>query len=428
MKVLQMNKFLYGGGGPETVMFRTTALLREHGHEVAYFAMQHPRNEPCAEAKYFPPRRSYTAEASRVMQARSAASSIYSFAARRSLRRLLAENRPDVAHLHNVYHQLTLSVVDELAAHGVPMVMTVHDYKPVCPSYQAYIDHQPCRRCVTGHPGHVIAHRCIKGSTSASVIASLEAVLTRTRRLYMRIGTFIVPSHHCGQMLIAGGFPAERIRLIPNFVESGQFADRESIRPADRPNLLFVGRLEEAKGIDVLLEAADRLAGTVEISVVGDGPWRAQVEAADRAGRLRYLGRQDWPQIASLMDQASAIVLPSVVEENCPMVVLEAGARGRPVVTSDRGGLPELVDDGQDGLLVPAGDAAELANAMSRVGGDASRAHQMGLARLERTMTNHSASAYFDALMAVYRENQGASTSTSASAATSEADHGSVGH
>jgi glycosyltransferase involved in cell wall biosynthesis len=402
MRVLQLNKFLYGRGGAETVMFRTAELLRAHGHEVAFFAMRDPQNRPCPEAPYFPRGRYYGAEHGRLRRARDAAASVYSLEARRALRRLLAEQTPDVAHLHNVYHQLTLSVIDELHAQGVPIVLTVHDCKPVCPNYKLYTEGEPCRRCVTGHPGHAIAHRCIKGSLAASAIGAAETLLARARHLYERVHAFIVPSRHLADVMVEGGLPAGRMRVIPNFVADGHFGELER-RDAAEPTVLFVGRLEEDKGIGVLLSAARQVAGEVRVLVVGAGPMEAEVRAAERAGAVAYLGRREWPEIATLMDSARAVVIPSLVEENCPMVALEAGARGCAVIGSARGGLLELVDEDGDGLLFPAGDHETLAAAIRRVGADPALAARLGRARHERTRAHHTEGAYLEGLLSTYR-------------------------
>jgi glycosyltransferase involved in cell wall biosynthesis len=405
MRVLQVNKFLYGRAGAETVMFRTADLLRSNGHNVSFFAMQDPRNVPCAESGYFPRGRYYSGPHSVFSQARSAAASIYSLEARRSLRRLLENRRPDIAHLHNVYHQLTLSVVDELAAQDIPTVMTVHDFKPVCPSYLAYTEHAPCRRCVTGHPGHVIAHRCIKNSRAASTVAAVEALLTRSRRMYHLIDAFIVPSKHCVEVLVEGGLPANRMHMIPNFVADEQFREPGERTEARAPMALFVGRLEEAKGIDVLLAAARLVADEIDVVVVGEGPLQRDVQDADRAGSVRYLGRREWSEIAGLMDRASALVVPSLWEENCPMVVLEAGARGCPVIASDRGGLKELISHGHDGLLFPAGHTGALAAALLKLGRDVALSDQLGRAGHLRIVARNTSRGYLEALMDVYERS-----------------------
>lgn len=402
MRVLQVNKFLYGGAGAETVMFRTADLLRSNGHEVSFFAMQDPRNLPCAESEYFPPGRYYGKQHGILKQARGAAASIYSLEARKSLRRLVRDRRPEIAHLHNIYHQLTLSVVDELVAQGIPTVMTVHDFKPVCPSYLAYTEGAPCRRCVTGHPGHVIAHRCIKDSFAASTVAAAEALLTRTRHLYHRIDAFIVPSKHRVDVLVEGGLPADRMHVIPNFVADEQFGELGQLSKARAPMALFVGRLEEAKGIEVLLAAARRVAAEVEVVVVGQGPLKRDVQDADRDGVVRYLGPRDWNEIAGLMDRSCALVVPSLCEENCPMVVLEAGARGCPVIASDRGGLTELVSHGKDGFLFPAGDSRLLAESMLLLASNTELCDQMSVNRHLRTIEYYAADTYYLRLCEIY--------------------------
>jgi len=402
MKVLQINKFLYGGAGAETVMFRTADLLRTHGHEVSFFAMQDPRNVPCAESHYFPRGRYYGEQHGVLRQAQSAAASIYSIDARRSLRRLIRDQRPDIAHLHNIYHQLTLSIVDELVAQGIPIVMTVHDFKPVCPSYLAYTEHAPCRRCVTGHPGHVIAHRCIKDSLAASTVAAAEALFTRTRRLYHRIDAFIVPSKHRVEVLVEGGLPGDRMHLIPNFVADEQFGKLDGSLKARSPMVLFVGRLEEAKGINVLLAAARRVAAEIEVVVVGQGPLERDVQDAHRDGAVSYLGSRDWNEIAGLMDRACALVIPSLCEENCPMVVLEAGARGCPVIASDRGGLTELVSDGEDGLLFPADDICALTEALNLIVSNKALRDRLSVARFTRTIEHNTTRTHYDSLLHVY--------------------------
>lgn len=402
MRVLQINKFLYGKGGAETVMFRTAELLRAHDHDVSFFGMQSDLNVPSEEAKYFPRGRYYGSEQRLVRRALDAGASIYSMSARRSLGRLLADRAPDVAHLHNVYHQLTLSILDELHARHVPIVMTLHDYKPVCPSYLTYVDDKPCHRCVGSHPGHALVHRCIKGSRAASMIAVTEAILVRARHLYDRVDAFISPSHHLANLMVEGGLPRDRIHVIPNFIADEQFRQGEPPSQDGRPTVLFVGRLEEVKGIRVLLEAARAVSSDLDVVVVGSGPLESEVEAAANEGVVRYLGRREWDEIAGLMDRARATVVPSLWEENCPMVVLEAGARGCPVIAADRGGLIELVDEGEDGFLFTAGDPQDLAATLRRVAGDPSLSARLGKSRHARTLAHNTAAAHLPALLDTY--------------------------
>jgi glycosyltransferase involved in cell wall biosynthesis len=405
MRVLQVNKFLYGGAGAETVMFRTADLLRSDGHDVSFFAMQDARNVSCAESDYFPRGRYYGGEHGLIQRARDAASSVYSLDARKALRRLVRDRRPDVVHMHNIYHQLTLSMVDELAAQGIPMVMTLHDYKAVCPSYVLYVDGEPCHRCVTSHPGHAITHRCIKGSRAASAVGAAEALMVRARNTYSRINAFISPSQYLANIMIEGGLAARQMHVVPNFIAEAQFRDPGSLSTVhDTATVLFVGRLEEVKGIRVLLAAARELAPKIKVVVVGQGSLEAEVLQAADEGVVDYLGPRSWEEIAQLMDRAHALVVPSLWEENCPMVVLEAGARGCAVIASDRGGLVELVADGKDGLLFPAGDSEALAGAILRLCEDAALSAQLGSMRYARTRGQNAPEVYLRDLLSIYQQ------------------------
>jgi glycosyltransferase involved in cell wall biosynthesis len=202
--------------------------------------------------------------------------------------------------------------------------------------------------------------------------------------------------------MVEGGLPADRMHVIPNFVANDQFREEPDREATDPPMVLFVGRLEEVKGIRVLLEAARTVAPEVEVIVVGHGLLEAEVEKAACEGTVHYLGRRDWREIAQLMDRARAVVVPSLWEENCPMVVLEAGARGCPLIASDRGGLTELVTDGEDGLLFPAGDVEALVESIRSLVSDTELWRKVMSARRLRTNAYYSAAAHYPQLLQTY--------------------------
>jgi glycosyltransferase involved in cell wall biosynthesis len=402
MRILLANKFFRPGAGAETAFFATRALLTEAGHEVVDFAMASADNLPSPDARYFAPERSYAAGGPPLRRFRDAGASVYSLAARRAIGRLVRARRPDVAHLHNVYHQLTLSIVDELASQGVPVVMTLHDYKIVCPAYTLYTEHAPCRRCVQGHPLHAIPHRCIRGSTAASALAAAEAVLARARGSYRAVDAFIAPSRFLAD-LASTAVPAERVHVIPNFL-AGSTAPESELAADRAPVALFAGRLEEVKGIRELLAAFGRIRPPVRLLIAGDGPLRPSVvAAAERTPRISYLGRLSAAEVSSHLRRVAVLVLPSLWEENCPMIVLEARAAGAPVVCASTGGLPELVDDGRDGLLVDPRDASALAAAIERLVGDGALRRSMALNGAERLEREHGPERHRRRLMAVYR-------------------------
>src|SRR3954451_17424374 len=407
MRILQVHKFFYPHAGSETVLFHTRKLLTERGHVVLDFAMEHPDNVESDYSKYFPRRREYT-DGSRPLSLRAwdAAASVYSVGAKRSLRRLLEREKVDVAHLHIVYHQLTMSVVDELAAAGIPVVMTLHDYKIGCPAYVLYRDGKPCYDCASGGAAGVVRHKCVKGSRAASVIAGAEAMVAHRLRKYDKVDMYVCPSGFAGDIAIRTGVDPRRVRVIPNFLP-----DDEVREPVDRlasdPEFFFAGRLEEVKGIGELLEAFESgSAGMGKLVVAGaGGDLEVRVKkAAERTPAIDYRGRWTRDEVREQLRRSRAAVLPSRWNENNPMSILEARSLGVPVVVSDRGGLPEMVSDGADGLVVEAGDVLGLRQAMTTLAEDRGLAERFGATGRERFLRENTAEAHYRALLGVYDE------------------------
>jgi glycosyltransferase involved in cell wall biosynthesis len=409
MRVLQIHKFFYPHAGSETVFFHTRDLLMCHGHEVIDFAMEHPRNAESAWADYFAPRRDYTDVARpRRRRAGDALASVYSVAARKQLQRLLTQVKPDVAHMHIIYHQLTLSVVDLLASSGIPMVMTLHDYKIGCPAYVLYRDGQPCRDCTGGHVYNAIRHKCIKGSRPASVLAALEATVVRWGHKYEKVDAYVCPSAFAGDVAVEAGIPRGRIHVIPNFLPGPEVGVPVEALAAE-PRFFFAGRLEEVKGVGDLLEAfggADSSLGTLVIAGAGGALEPEVRKAAQEMPNIEYLGRLTRQGVRDELRRARAAVLVSRWDENNPMSVLEARAAGVPVITSDRGGLPEMVTDGVDGRVVRAGDVQGLRQAIRSLSSDRTTAEGYGRAGHQRLSRDNAPDVHYEALIETYEDAQ----------------------
>jgi glycosyltransferase involved in cell wall biosynthesis len=402
MRVLLANKFFRPGAGAETAFFATRDLLLQAGHEVVDFGMASADNAPTPYASYFAAERAYDGSGLLTKRVGDAVASIYSPSARKAIRRLVRDTRPDVAHLHNIYHQLTLSIVDELAAQGVPTVLTLHDYKIVCPSYTLFTEGARCRRCVDGHPFHVVPHRCIKGSMAASALGAVETAVARVRHSYERVNALISPSRFLAD-LAARRVPTERVHVLPNFLPVDELP--EPLAAANRERIvLYAGRLEEVKGVKPLVAAfREHDTGGARLVVAGDGPLRAAVKAAARrVDTIEYVGRLTLAEVDGRLCRATALVVPSIWEENCPMITLQARVAGTPVIAARGGGLPELVTDGVDGLLCEPTDPAAIAAAVRRLAGDAAARAAMASAGQERFRRDHAPAEHLAGLERVY--------------------------
>lgn len=408
MRVLLANKFFFPGAGSETVFFQTREVLQDNGHEVIDFATHDERNVPSPYADFFAPHRGYDRPGPR-----DTAASVYSIGARRALRRLIAHaGSPDVAHLHNVYHQLSLSIVDELRKHRIPIVLTAHDSKPVCPSYSIFTEGAPCRRCVDGSVVNVVRHRCVRDSRAASVIAALEGAVNRARRTYRHVDTLIVPSRFMAGVLERGGLGAG-IKVVPNFFEAPEASPTENGSPEGY--FLFVGRLDERKGVPVLLDAFRRYGGPARLRLIGSGPLEREIQDLGPQSGIELLGTRSASQILEEMAGALAVVVPSTSEENCPMTVLEARSQRTPVIGSDRGGVPEFVTHEVDGLLFAAGSSQELAERLQAISNDRALGRTLAERGLERLRSEHSKERYYEGLVDAYasaKRGHGGSTAT----------------
>ena len=404
MRVLLVgNHWTPGPGGAETVLLLTARLLEEAEHEVAAYALDEQRTLPTPAADLLPRWRKQEARTG----LGEAVAGLWSRQAARGLTELVRRWRPDVAHVHHVYEGLTLSVLDALRAERVPVVMTLHDYRPVCPNFRLWRDGHPCAECVGGRYLQVVRHGCLEGSRWRSVAGAVEAYAARWRGWYDDVALFVAPSRYLAQQVVAGGLPAEKVRVLPNPIEVAHAEPPDS--GAGEVGVAFTGRLVEEKGVRVLLDAAALLPAGVGVRLLGSG--RLAEEVTERVTRERLpvhlLGPGTPGDAASLLRRSQVAVLPSTWPENCPMSLLEAAALGVPVVASAVGGVPELVDDGRTGLLVPPGDAAALAAALGRLAHDPHLARRLGEAGRERVRARHDPGRHVEALVGAYEEMLG---------------------
>lgn len=403
MIVLLVNKYLHVTGGAETVLFKQWQLLESAGHQVIPFAMAHPGNLPTPYARYFAPQVDYV-RAGAAGALREAAGILWSRAARRGLEALLAGlpagGRPQVAHLHNVYHQLSPAVLAPLRDRGIPAVMTLHDYKLICPNYRLYTQGASCERCLGGHYWQAVVHRCVKDSYAKSLLCAIEGAVHRAVRAYGSLRLLISPSAFLRDKLVQAGWEARRIAVLPNPVA---LPDE---RRDDAGYVVYCGRLVPEKGLVTLLRAARQWHGA-RLLIAGEGPLRAALEeqAAGAPGaRVEFLGRLAPDAVAALLRGARCLALPAEWPENSPLAVLEALAQGVPVVTTALGGLPELVTDGENGRVVAHGDAGALAGAVAGLLQDAAYAARLGRAGRERMRECHDPSRWLAHHMRLYTE------------------------
>jgi glycosyltransferase involved in cell wall biosynthesis len=287
----------------------------------------------------------------------------YAHRAQRDLRALLERERPDVLHLHNPYPLLSPWVVRTAQACGVPVVHTLHNFRQTCVNGLHQRQGADCHDCTGRRLGTpAIRHACYRGSRAQSVV--MAATLALHRGTWPRLDRVLALTPAMADYARTLGIPADRIVVRPNAVADPGRHDQAG------DGFLFAGRLSAEKGIGLLLDAWQRHPVGVlgPLRIAGDGPLAALVrERALARADIEYLGRLDPPGVVAATRRSAAVVVPSTWDEVCPMIVIEALASARPVLASDRGGLPWLVGDA-GWTIEPSVDALAAALPAARAG------------------------------------------------------------
>lgn len=397
MRIVVANKYYYRNGGSEVVLFQERDFLKAHNHEVFDFSMADERNIASQYSSYFTVSHNYRVNTGTLTKAKSAFSLIHSFDASKSISKLIADTRPDVVHCHNIYHQLTPSIIGAAKRMGVPVVLTLHDYKPVCPTYNRLRQGQPCSYCLDGDFSGVLKYWCSEGSFGKSALLYAEAVIQRWLGNYEKVDAFIAPSRFMAEA-ISHRVSTDRIRLLYNGVDSDAIKPNES----DDGYVLYLGRLSVEKGVETLLRAHDSSKSDWSLMVAGTGPLEQALR--DRYLKAKFIGHVSGEALQATISRAAVVVVPSEWYENCPMSVLEAMAYGKPVVASRMGGIPELVADGVTGVLFESGDADALGGQLERLMNDPTLRRQMGHAARQRVVSEFSLDKHNQSLLEIYRD------------------------
>ncbi|WP_083924730.1 glycosyltransferase family 4 protein [Lamprocystis purpurea] len=396
LRALLANKFFYRKGGAEVVMLQERAFLIEAGFDVIDFAMQDSRNLPSVYAEYFSPNRLYDQPLGAITRIGTAFSLIHSPEAVKKFEQLIEKTRPDIVHCHNIYHQLTPSIIRVAKGRNIPVVLTLHDYKPVCPTYTRLRNGQVCSDCLDNRFSNVVKHRCADGSLSKSLLLYAEAQVQRLLGSYEQVDRFIAPSEFMRSSVTRHRFPKDRVEVIYNGVDCSEI----SASHHDRGYALYIGRLTPEKGVETLLAAHAGIAEQVPLVVAGTGPMEDDLRA--RYPRAKYLGHLSGSTLENTIRDASLIVVPSEWYENCPMSILEAMAHGKAVVAGDIGGIPELVLHEKTGLLFPPGDRAALKECLTRLMADPDLRRSYGTAARSRLEAKFALEQHNSELLKLY--------------------------
>ncbi|HEY3383825.1 MAG TPA: glycosyltransferase family 4 protein [Vicinamibacterales bacterium] len=402
LRVLLAHKFYETRGGAEVFFFETGRTLEQHGHEVAYFATSADPSKADGFRTFLisPPdyeRGNFIGRLSQIGRL------IYSRSVKEQFAEAIRTFKPDLVHVFGIHVHLTPSILAAAHEAAVPILMSCNDYKHICPNYKLYHHGHICMDCKGGKFYSATVNRCCKDSVTVSVASSVEAYAHDLMGVYDLVHTFLFSSqfmaHETQEFWPNRSF---RWRQLRNPFDSTKFR----LETAYEDYALFVGRLIEEKGVDVLLDAAS-LVPSVRVKIVGTGPEEGALRA--QAARLEltnveFLGAVWGDDLDMLLSRSRFLIVPSVWHENYPYVINQSFAFGKPVIASDRGGMPELVDHDRTGLVYDSGDRAALARAMQALWDDPDRTVRLGRAAKEYSDATFNDERFLETLLGIYSE------------------------
>ena len=403
MRILYCNKFNFAFSGTEAYLFASMETMRARGHKTALFSMADSRGDPTPYDRHFVSHLDFKAPHGIATKTRLALHAIYSTEARQKLRAMIREFRPDVAHVRNIYHHLSPSILWELKAHGVPVLYHMNDFKMLCPSYNMVsATGESCEGCKGGRFSHVVRRGCYAGGTAASAVLAAEAYLHRWFGTYERcVDVVLAPSRFVKDKLIENGWDAERIHVLPHLQN---VPERTAPHPGKAGTILYLGRLSREKGIADLLVAIRRFP-YLQLVIAGDGPLRGELEsfaASSGLSNVSFVGHVSGSSLDELISQSQFTMFPSHAYETFGKSILESFAQGRAVIASDLGSRRELVEEGETGLLYRVGNVDQLAAAIAFLSERPELSEQMGKCGRELVRERYSQDEHFLALNSIY--------------------------
>jgi len=383
LKILLCHNFYQQPGGEDLCFAAEGSLLESQGHQVLRFTRH---NDAIVRMKRFD----------------VAPRTLWNRDTFHGLRELIRRERPSVMHCTNIFPLISPAAYYAARAEGVPIVQSLHNYRLFCLNACFLRNDRVCEDCLGKRiPWPGVLRGCYRSSQAASAVVAGMLSLHRGMRTWTRmVDRYFTLTEFSRRKFIEGGLPDRKVAVKPNF-----------IHPDPGPGngqggyAVFIGRLSPEKGIKTLLSAWSQLGGRLPLKIIGDGPLAASVKAAaNQTAGIDWLGRRQHQEVLGLLGEAACLVMPSIVYETFGRTIIEAYAKGTPVVASRLGAMAELVDDGSTGLLFEPGNPADLALKIHALLDDPARTIGMRRAARREYEDKYTAETNYEMMMAIYAE------------------------
>jgi glycosyltransferase involved in cell wall biosynthesis len=337
--LLAHNRYLIRGGEDESYDSELS-LLRNHGCEVTEYLENNQKIEHLGKLA-------------------TAARTIWSEETFRRVTNILSEKEYDLVYVQNFFPLISPSIYYAAHSSGVPVIQTIRNYRLLCLNGYLFRQDFICEDCIgkmVPFPG--IQHACYRDNRAGSLVVAAMLSYHRARHTWSKmVDGYLALTEFSKEKLIQGGLPSNRIWLKPNFVN-----EQPESGPGNENIAVFAGRFSSEKGIDILLDAWSKQKSSLSLKLIGDGPLAERIsQKVIGISNVEWLGRLTYRETLDWIGRARFLVFPSLWYEGMPRTIIEAYAKGTPVIASRLGGMVEMVKEGETGMLFQPGNSNELA-------------------------------------------------------------------
>ena len=410
MRVLIVNYRYFISGGPEKYMFNIKKILEEKGHEVIPFSIHSNKNVETDYSKYFVEPigsrdATYFDEVKKTPKAifQMLSRSIYSFGVKKALKKEIKETNPDIVYIIHFVNKLSPSVIKAAKEMNVPVVLRLSDYFLLCPRFDFLRNKKICEECLTKGYSSCIKNKCVKGSLFASLVRVFSMKFHNLIKIYDNVDAFVTPSNFLKEKLSKNGFEKEKINHIPTFTTSVKDTTKNEVGKYG----LYFGRIAEEKGVETLVKAYEKMP-ELFLKIMGDDTTEEALKLKEyikekNINNIEFLGFKQGKELEEIIQKSKYVFIPSIWYDNLPNTALEAFQYYKPVIASNIGSLPELVEDGYNGFLFEPSNVDDLINAINKLEGS-KIIKEMGDNSHKKLLKDFSSNEHYTKLLKLFNQ------------------------
>lgn len=386
MNVLLAHNFYKFFAGEDSIALREKGLLENNGENVYFYSKDNRETDNynlSQKANFF-------------------AQTIFSSKTKSELEGIVRDFKPEIAYTHNIFPLISPSIFHTLHSESVPCIQNVQDYRWLCPNGVFYINDGICEKCKNGAFWNAVRQRCYRDSILLSGLYATTIGLNRFSGIFKKIDAFLCTTEFNKQKLMEAGIEEKRLFIKPNYL------DITGIEPSTGSGnqIIFLGRLSPEKGMWTLIKAFEKM-NDLRLCIVGTGPLEEPLRRYIEEKRLNNISIEGFKQGE---DKNNAIrnslfmVFPSEWYEHFPIVLLEAFAFGKPVVASDIGNMPLIIENNKSGYHFKAGDVDDLIEKVRTLANNPSEIVRMGQYARNKIETNYTPEINYKTLKSIFQK------------------------